>query len=699
MCALARLIMVPLVFATSTLAWAAIPTFQDLMDPAVFPEAQCGMTVESAVANNNTVRVLTTGAEIVVDNGAGIIALRQRIGHARPVAALRIGTPLSGVRVTHQGPGFVRIAVEKPSMTLRVNGDSLLLLQTHQRLPVVVERKILPAWHASWKTNHLVVDEFGGFALYCSDLAQNDGFNPLQADLAHYALPANAVLCVGVCPPRAYPWDRSLKEHVVWHWSAERAYPPDRELDTWQADGNVALLQSEVLLWKDWNLDFVPRLGVAEFERVRKKTRELGMRLVVYTSPYYFLKGTSQEKQAVNDKPGVCPGAVTNGENMPLFLDAIRRVMRDLKPDGLYFDGQYIENPAALYALARESRRIVGEKGLLEWHSTGEVGPFSSRMYMPHADVYTDIQLRGECQDAAYGDFDYLRFVVSGYNVHNVVGVLCNNSGKMLTMPTLEALLQANGRLHTLVGQPALREFVRKQYRPRLTPDYRAGVERLAEERQAKIPQKYAAQEAFSRGPHWTETPVLAAEFDAKLPGPGTPVISPANPGALGIQDGCLHIRAHAHTYAFLRIPVDRPAGGFVVKIRQGTDGGMSWGPAALVRWVNGDTARVGLRPGQLEADVLGEPTLGPAHDPQAWVWLRVRWSGTLGAVEYSDDGVTYRQFTTFRRSSPDDVVAELLVGKVPHHGRPEDHTDAGPVGQCDIDFVRLYETSRVLEK
>lgn len=491
----ARLVAVLCVLGFNVPAWAAIPTFQDLMDPAVFPEAQSGMKVESAVAQDNTVRIVTTGAEIVVDNGAGVVSLQQRIGHARPVAALRIGRALSGVQVTHQGEGFARVTIEKPAMTLRVNGDSLLLLQSHEPLPIVVERKIQPAWHASWKTNHLVVDELGGFALYCSDLAQDDGFDPMKTDLAHYALPADAVLCAGVCPPREYPWDRSFKEHVVWHWSAELAYPPDDELKTWQEHGNIVLLQSEVLLWKDWNLDFVPRLGVAEFDRVRKTIHDLGMRMVVYTSPFYFLKGTSQEKQAVNDKPGACPGNIYNGENMPLFLDAIRRVMRELKPDGLYFDGQYPENPAALYALARESRRIVGEDGLLEWHSTGAMGPFEGRMYMPHADAYTDIQLRGECQDAIYNDFDYLRFVVSGYNVNNVVGVLCNNSGKMLTAPMLDAILQANARLHTLVGYPALREFVRKEYRPRLTPEYRAEVERMVEERQAKLLQKAAEAE------------------------------------------------------------------------------------------------------------------------------------------------------------------------------------------------------------
>jgi len=57
-----------------------------------------------------------------------------------------------------------------------------------------------------------------------------------------------------------------------------------------------------------------------------------------------------------------------------------------------------MENPAGLYALARESRAIVGEQGILEWHSTTELGGWGSLMYMPQADAYTDIQLRGEAR-------------------------------------------------------------------------------------------------------------------------------------------------------------------------------------------------------------------------------------------------------------------------------------------------------------
>ena len=466
-------------------AQAGVPTFQELMDPAVFPDAQFGMQVESATATADSAKIVTTGAVIELDAAKGVINFQQRIGHERPVATLRWPNPMRGITLTHKGPGFARITIAEPKATVRINGDSLLLLHVHEQLSAKVESRITPAWHASWKSNHLIADEFGGFSLYCSNPDLNDQFSRANSALATYALPSNAVLCVGVCPPKPYPWERSLKEQVVWHWSSTLAYPPDEELRKWKDYGNLVLLQSETMLWKDWNLDFVPRLGMDEYQRVKKTLHDQGMRFIVYTSPYYFLKGTSQESRAINDKAGQSPGAIVNGENMPLFLDAIRRVMRDLKPDGLYFDGQYHMNPAALYALARHARAIVGDKGILEWHSTFALGPMGSLMYMPHVDAYTDIMLRGEGKDSLYNDFKYLRYFVSGYNLSNCIGVLCDNSGNPMTQQQLELLLQANGRLHVKLGLH--REFTLNSYRPRLTSELRTMVERGCKERQKKL--------------------------------------------------------------------------------------------------------------------------------------------------------------------------------------------------------------------
>ncbi len=676
--------------AAGAVAENAAPRFQDLMDPAVFPDPQFGMAVEEAKIVEAGAQVKTTGAEITVDADKGEIAFQQRLVEQRFVGKVCLGKPVKTLQMTHNGPGFARFTAEHPNITVRINGDSLCMIQAHEPLEITVRRAITPAWNASWKSNHLVVDELGGFAVYCSEAELGDQYDPCQDDVARYALPADAVLCFGVCPPKPYDWQRSLDQQVIWHWSNVTSYPPDDELNSWKPYGSMVLLQSEVMLWKDWNLDFVPRLGLGEWNRVRNTIHGMDMPYIVYTSPYFFLKGTWQEKNAVNDQPGVCPGSITSGENMPLFLEAITRVMRDLKPDGLYFDGQYSKNPAGLYALARHSRAVIGEKGILEWHSTEALGPPEGRMYMPHADAYTDIQLRGEGRDAVYGDFDYLRFFVSGYNINNCIGVLCTNSTKELTPELMEPLLEANGRLHTLIGNPQKCEFILKQYRPRLTMALQTFVDRRVRERQAAVPGKITALQTFLSGADWTAAPQWANEFDVMPEVQWS--VSPANPDPFSIQDGCLHITAKTNTYAYLSFPLNKAIRGFELRLRQGTDGGMSWGPSALVRWSNGDAARIGARKNELQADIMGTQIIGPPYAASDWVWIRARWDNTQGVAEFSADGVHYqRYFVFYRKNSAREPVTELLVGKVPYNGLPQDCPEAGVSGECDIDFVRVY--------
>ena len=339
------------------------------MAPHMFPDPQRGMLVESVAREGEAIRIATTGADIRIRPRQGEVRFGQRIGRERDVAVLHTGREWRGATVTHDGRGFARITFDSPRLTIRVNGDSLFMLHVHEPLEARIARGIEPVWSASYLVNHLVADEVGAFGVYCSDSGLDDRFDAYAETVATYRLPADAVLWVGVCPPKEYPWEQSFEDHVVWHWSPALAYPPDDVLRAWPPHGNTVLLQSEVMLWKDWNLGFVPRLGADEFARVRQTIHDLGMRFIVYTSPFYFIKGTPHEGLAFNswEEPSglglaTCSG---RGENMGLFIDAIERVMADLRPDGLYFDGQYLFNPAALYALARRSREVVGEDGIL----------------------------------------------------------------------------------------------------------------------------------------------------------------------------------------------------------------------------------------------------------------------------------------------------------------------------------------------
>jgi hypothetical protein len=676
--------------------WAAAPTFQELMDPALFPEPQRGMVVEVAALNDAAWQVTTTGANITADLRRGEVLFEQRVGHRRPVVRLRLGGPLAGARMTHSSRGLVRATFDHPRATIRVNGDSLFMLHAHEPLAVEIVSEILPAWFASYGNNHLLVDEWGGFGLYCSDPSLPDGFEPWGETTARYRLPADAVLWVAVCPPKPYPWERSLQDNVVWHWSNTLAYPPDEVLKAWAPYGNIALLQSEVMLWKDWNLDFVPRLGPEEFARVRNTLHSMGTRFIVYTSPYYFLKGTVLESQAMNSFDGFTgwpPGTAT-GENIDLFMDAITRVMRDYRPNGLYFDGQYSSNPAALYVLARRARALIGEQGILEWHSTQALG--SQQCYLPQADAYVDFILRGEGMARQYSNFDYLRFFVSAYNVSNSVGVLCNNDNT-LNAQLAHDVLEANARFHTLVSwldRPDLMAILQQDYRPYLTPSLRQTVEAAADRRQAQVAAlaaRYRAEwEALKSAPRWAG-PTLSLTFEV-LPCARW-VVSPSNPEPFAAADGRLKICAHAHTYAFFSLPICSTARGLVIRLRQGTDGGMSWGPAAFLRFANGATLRVGTRSdGRLEAEIMGEQFLSGGYDPQQWIWLRVRWLNRWGVIERSDDGKQYQVVWWFEHNGAySDALSEMLAGKVPYNGDAEDHSERGATGECEIDLVQVY--------
>jgi len=179
-----------------------------------------------------------------------------------------------------------------------------------------------------------------------------------------------------------------------------------------------------------------------------------------------------------------------------------------------------------------------------------------------------------------------------------------------------------------------------------------------------------------------------------------------------------LRIHGHAHTYAFLSLPLSGAVRGLVVKLRQGSDEGMSWGPAALVRFDNGARLRIGTRAdGRLQADMTARPLPGaewpaaiPAqrelvvpgirdqqllaegYDPQRWVWLRARWGAYWGVIEASDDGERYRTLWRFEHDGNFSAGAqELLVGKVPYNGRAEDFSTAGPLGDCEIGLAQVY--------
>ena len=443
---------------------------------------------------------------------------------------------------------------------------------------------------------------------------------------------------------------------------------------------------------------FEPRLGEAEFARVRDIIHASGMRFIVYTSPAYFFKGTPFESCAINSFENFTnwPPARGAGDNIDLFMDEIAKVMRAYKPDGLYFDGQYYDCPAALYALARRSRELLGEDGILEWHSTTALG--EGYCFLPQADAYVDFILRGEGRDTVYRDQDYLRYFVSCYNTSNSIGVLCNNGPKP-TSDLVCRLLSVNGRLHTIAGwldDTPLMDMLRKEYRSQLDPNLRGKVDRTIDARQEEVAAKATKAgveiRRLKQPPNW-KARVLECAFDAIPDWPQA--VSPTNTDPFRVAEGVLAVKGKASTHAYLETPIDKVVQGIEVRITRGTDGGMSWGPSVCLRWADGALLRVGLRSdGKVQSDITGQQRLSAPDftDPNQWVWLRARWGERNGVLEYSLDGETYSQLWFFDHGGAMNTPAtSVAIGKVPYSGKPEDYSESGEDGESYFDVLALY--------
>ncbi len=440
----------------------SIPTFQELMDPNLFPEAQFGMQIERVSATDRSLNIETTGSKMQMDYKEGSLLFSQKIGKQRQVLKVNIKQTCSVPQITHSSSGLVFARFEKPGFDLRANGDSLFMIHAKEPLEISLHPNFIPVFEGNYESNHLLLDEYGGFGVYCSIVDLPDNYSKLSGAIAVYNLPSDSVLWIGICPPKSYDWEKSVNDNVIWHWSTLTAYPDDETLKSWAPYANTVLFQSAIMAWKDWNLSFEPRLGLNEWNRVRDTLHSLDMRYMVYTSPYYFLRGTPYEDEAVNtfeNFKGWPKNKSKTGENIDLFLEAITKVMKELKPNGLYFDGTYRENIAAQYKLARATRSIIGDNGLLEWHSTLAYGKTKVKdlCYLPQVDAYADYILRGEHLGTDFNDLNYLRYFVSGYNSSNSIGVFCSRDHRFITPEFCEILFNNNIRLHLTTGKENLR--------------------------------------------------------------------------------------------------------------------------------------------------------------------------------------------------------------------------------------------------
>jgi len=406
-----------------------------------------GMKVDKVSEGRDDISVATTGALYVIKKSCseGEILCYQNLNEKRLVATLHINVPLDRLMVEWKYGENCIIHQEGylgPDVTIRMNCDSILSVTSGRALQATYTGEIPYEYAVVEHGNFIVADQEGGVGAYPLGMT---GMAPPPTSVSFsgktwrfsLSLASNQRFLTSVFPPRPFDWKKSFKERIVHHYSYGKPYPSDEELEEWSNYGNIMVLHENVWHGKytrtgkvlksmrdaygdaSWNSRrYVPRDEV-ELRRIVESAHQNGMKLLLYMSPYYFI-GELEE-----------------------YMKEISSAIKKYQFDGLYWDGISVDVWKGYQAI-RSFREIMGDKTLYVHHPTTVGSLERNPIPCPFIDTYADYTLKAEhIKDVGQ---KYLRYYVSGYNMGNSVGYLCNYDYP-LTQELVDQVLEANIRL------------------------------------------------------------------------------------------------------------------------------------------------------------------------------------------------------------------------------------------------------------
>jgi len=405
------------------------------------------MSVKEVSEGRDEVSVATTGALYVINKSSsdGEILCYQNLEKKRLIASLRIHIPLERLTLEWKGEETCLLHQEGylgPDATIRVNCDSVLSVSSDRGVRATYTGQIIPKYMALYLGNFISTDQEGGIGAYPLGMT---GVGIPQVDVNFSEKDWQVTLSIAphqrfltsIFPPRPFNWEKSFMDRIVHHYSYEKPYPTDKELEEWGKYGNIMVLHETVWHGKQtrtgkvlksirdayadasWNsFKFVPR-NEAELRRVVESSHRFGMRLIVYMSPYYFI-GELEE-----------------------YLKEMSWTVKKYQLDGVYFDG-ISPDVWQGYQTMRKFREIMEDKTLYVHEPTAIGSRYANPVPCPFIDTYADYTLKAE--HVKTFDMKYLRYFVSSFNISNSIGYLCNFDYP-LTEKLIDQVLEANARL------------------------------------------------------------------------------------------------------------------------------------------------------------------------------------------------------------------------------------------------------------
>ncbi len=401
------------------------------------------MTVEKVADSPQGITIATTGGVFDLRPDTGTVALSQRIGAQREVAALWLKPPaMDGLRVIEQSAESVRLRSRR-GLRVTVTCDSVLRIECRRdALTMALTGRFTPQSVRSERPGVLALDSVGGLGLYpLPELPRPMAVEHLSTGFTiRQDLPARSALLIGVCPPREYNFSQHAEERIVHQfpqltpgvWMSDggspRALPTDEELRRWRKVAKVLVLHLE--FWDGFGVRRIKPKDPARFREVVDLAHELGFLVLPYSSPYYY-------------QPALGSGGKLRPDATAVYLEEAKWLLDEYKVDGLYWDGEFTDILQA-WECIRETRKLLGGRRLYV-HCTTNPLPYPD-LYCPFVNCWADYLLRGEGLPRPTVDQLYLRYVVSGYGISNAIGELCYDACRV-DQAMVDWALWANARI------------------------------------------------------------------------------------------------------------------------------------------------------------------------------------------------------------------------------------------------------------
>lgn len=385
------------------------------------------MKVESIKEEKDKVVVVTTGAKYIIDKSGdkGKIYCRQRLNKKRLITAIEFNFPFSTLSlegndettcVFHQQLG----EGSDNYLRLQINSDSVLDVYSLKELNLTFAGHFLADYSAQKNGHILLIDQNGGAGFYPCEGLRNMEFNGFTTKewRINYSFDKFCRLLVSIFPPRKLNRKPAGEDSISHHGSinpeAIEPYPSNVEIEEARKYTNILVLHEGIWHGKYTRngrpvktskdvydnasyccYNYVP-VDERQLLRVVKKAHSLGMRVIPYMSPFYSMAKGSE------------------------FLERVERVLDRYGFDGVYYDAMSADILYS-YEMIRATRKLLKDK-IIYLHCTSY--PLMSRdIFCPFIDTYADYILKAE-HVTKFND-QYLRYVLSAYNISNAIGYIC----------------------------------------------------------------------------------------------------------------------------------------------------------------------------------------------------------------------------------------------------------------------------------